>query len=360
MKKLAKLTAALALAAAAAAPALAAPETFVSTAPTPSRASRTATSATRPAQPLQQDHRQGRARQGRQDRLGRHRDRHQVGRYRLRRPSTSTYQGEDFLDTAKYPTATFKSTKVVFEGDKPVAIEGNLTLKGVTKPVTLTVTSFQAMPHPMMKKDAIGANAWTVVKRTDFNAGKYAPNVGDEVTHRHRHRSHQAVSHHRCAGPSGQHGQRHHHSAGRRAADECRQRGVMHSEFNHAPDAATHLFQIWIEPREKGIAPGYEQKTFPEAEKRGRLRLIASPDGADGSVTIHADASIYAGLFDADETVTLPLNPARKAYLHVAKGMVAVNGQNLQKGDAALLANESSLTLSNAQDAEVLFFDLAP
>ncbi len=137
-------------------------------------------------------------------------------------------------------------------------------------------------------------------------------------------------------------------------------RGVMHSEFNHAPDATTHLFQIWIEPQEKGIAPGYEQKTFIEADKRGRLRLIASPDGADGSVTIHADASIYAGLFDADETATLPLNPARKAYLHVAKGMVAVNGQNLQKGDAALLANESSLTLSNAQDAEVLFFDLAP
>ena len=137
-------------------------------------------------------------------------------------------------------------------------------------------------------------------------------------------------------------------------------RGVMHSEFNHAPDATTHLFQIWIEPREKGIAPGYEQKTFAEAEKRGRLRLIASPDGADGSVTIHADASIYAGLFDADETVTLPLNPARKAYLHVTKGIVAVNGQNLQKGDAALFANESSLTLSNAQDAEVLFFDLAP
>ncbi|MGB7501949.1 MAG: YceI family protein [Azonexus sp.] len=90
-------------------------------------------------------------------------------------------QGEDFLDTAKYPTATFKSTKVVFEGDKPVAIEGKLTLKGVTKPVTLTVTSFQAMPHPMTKKDAIGANAYTVVKRSEFNAGKYAPNVGDDV-----------------------------------------------------------------------------------------------------------------------------------------------------------------------------------
>ena len=90
-------------------------------------------------------------------------------------------QGEDFLDTAKYPTATFKSTKVLFEGDKPAKVEGNLTLKGVTKPVTLTVTSFQAMPHPMLKRDAIGANAWTVVKRSEFNAGKYAPNVGDEV-----------------------------------------------------------------------------------------------------------------------------------------------------------------------------------
>lgn len=91
-------------------------------------------------------------------------------------------QGEDFLDTAKYPTATFKSTAVRFEGDKPVAIDGNLTLKGVTRPVTLTVTSFQAMPHPMLKKDAIGANATTTVKRSDFNAGKYAPYVGDEVT----------------------------------------------------------------------------------------------------------------------------------------------------------------------------------
>jgi polyisoprenoid-binding protein YceI len=90
-------------------------------------------------------------------------------------------QGEDFLDTAKFPTATFKSTKVNFDGDKPASIEGQLTLKGVTKPVTLTVSSFQAMPHPMLKKDAIGANAWTVVKRSEFNAGKYAPYVGDEV-----------------------------------------------------------------------------------------------------------------------------------------------------------------------------------
>ena len=90
-------------------------------------------------------------------------------------------QGEDFLDAAKYPTATFKSTKVVFEGDKPAAVEGNLTIKGVTKPVTLTVTGFQSMPHPMMKKPAIGANAFTNVKRSEFNAGKYVPYVGDEV-----------------------------------------------------------------------------------------------------------------------------------------------------------------------------------
>jgi polyisoprenoid-binding protein YceI len=90
-------------------------------------------------------------------------------------------QAEDFLDTAKYPTATFKSTKVTFDGDKPATIEGDLTLKGVTKKVTLTVTRFLAMPHPMQKKDAIGADAYTVVKRTDFNMGKYAPNVSDEV-----------------------------------------------------------------------------------------------------------------------------------------------------------------------------------
>jgi len=91
-------------------------------------------------------------------------------------------QGEDFLDTGKFPTATFKSTKVVFEGDKPVSIDGDLTIKGITKPVTLTITSFVNMPHPMLNKDAIGANATAVIKRTEFNAGKFAPGVGDEVT----------------------------------------------------------------------------------------------------------------------------------------------------------------------------------
>lgn len=97
-------------------------------------------------------------------------------------PFNGHIQGEDFLDTAQFPTATFKSTKVNFDGDKPVSIEGDLTIKGITKPVTLTVTSFFNGPHPMMKKDAIGANATAVISRTAFNAGKYAPGVGDEVT----------------------------------------------------------------------------------------------------------------------------------------------------------------------------------
>lgn len=91
-------------------------------------------------------------------------------------------QGEDFLDTAKYPTATFKSTKVSFDGDKPATIDGELTIKGVTKPVTLKVNHFATMPHPMLKKETIGANASTVIKRSEFNAGKYAPHVGDDVT----------------------------------------------------------------------------------------------------------------------------------------------------------------------------------
>jgi redox-sensitive bicupin YhaK (pirin superfamily) len=136
--------------------------------------------------------------------------------------------------------------------------------------------------------------------------------------------------------------------------------GVRHSEFNHAPDATTRLFQIWITPRQQGITPGYEQKTSADAEKRGRLRLIASPDGADGSVTIHADAALYAGLLDGDAAVTLPLNPTRKAYVHLIRGSLAVNGKTLQPGDAALLADETSLTLNKANDAEVLVFDLAP
>jgi redox-sensitive bicupin YhaK (pirin superfamily) len=136
-------------------------------------------------------------------------------------------------------------------------------------------------------------------------------------------------------------------------------RGVMHSEFNHAPDATTHFLQIWILPERQGIDPGYEQKAFPDAEKRGRLRLVASPDGRDGSVTIHADASIRAGLFDRDERAELALDPRRLCYVHVARGAVSVNGTPLGAGDAAKLDGESRLVIDQGRDAEVLVFDLA-
>ncbi len=136
-------------------------------------------------------------------------------------------------------------------------------------------------------------------------------------------------------------------------------RGVQHSEFNHAADATTHFLQIWIEPNAKGIAPSYEQKTFADSEKRGVLRLVASPDGAQGSVTIHADAALYAGLLDGAESATLALNPARKGYVHLVSGALQVNGIALVTGDAVLIENEAELVLNNAKDAEVLVFDLA-
>jgi redox-sensitive bicupin YhaK (pirin superfamily) len=135
--------------------------------------------------------------------------------------------------------------------------------------------------------------------------------------------------------------------------------GVMHSEHNHAPHDTTHFFQIWIEPNAKGIAPGYEQKTFVDAEKRGRLRLVGSPDGAEGSVTLHAAAAMYAGLLDGAEVATLPLQPGRKAYVHLVRGTLDVNGQTLHEGDAAMLADEKMISLSSGKDAEVLVFDLA-
>jgi redox-sensitive bicupin YhaK (pirin superfamily) len=135
-------------------------------------------------------------------------------------------------------------------------------------------------------------------------------------------------------------------------------RGVMHSEFNHAPHDTTHFLQIWIEPAARGIEPGYEQKHFDADSKRGTLRLVASPDGRDGSVTIHADASIYGGLFDGTASVRRALDPARKAYVHVVRGSVTVNGQALQGGDALRLENESALTIEHGVDAELLVFDL--
>ena len=127
--------------------------------------------------------------------------------------------------------------------------------------------------------------------------------------------------------------------------------GVLHSEFNHAKDQATHFLQIWILPRHRGIEPGYEQKRFDEADKRGRLRLIASPDGADGSVTIHADAAIRAGLFDGAEAAQLALAPGRLTYVHVARGSVRVNDQPLQAGDAVTLSGEPLLQIAQGQGA---------
>jgi redox-sensitive bicupin YhaK (pirin superfamily) len=134
--------------------------------------------------------------------------------------------------------------------------------------------------------------------------------------------------------------------------------GVVHSEFNHEQYDTTHFLQIWIEPNQLGVPPGYEQKTFADAEKRGTLRLITSPDGANDSVSIHADARIYAGLFNGSESFTLSLNPMRKAYVHLVRGALLVNGQTLLAGDAAKLYGETQLTLREGKDAEVLVFDL--
>jgi len=136
-------------------------------------------------------------------------------------------------------------------------------------------------------------------------------------------------------------------------------RGVMHSEFNHAKDRTTHFLQIWIEPNVTGIEPGYEQKRFADAEKRGKLRLVASPDGAEGSVRLHADARMYAGLFDGAERATMALDAKRPVYVHLVRGELSVNGTRLAAGDAARLQGENQLTLSDGKDAEVLVFDLA-
>jgi redox-sensitive bicupin YhaK (pirin superfamily) len=135
--------------------------------------------------------------------------------------------------------------------------------------------------------------------------------------------------------------------------------GIAHSEYNHAADKTTHFLQIWLLPSQKGITPGYEQKAFADADKRGRLRLVASPDGRDGSVTIHADASMYAGLFDADERAELALGPTRLAYAHLVRGEASVNGQTLQAGDAAQLDGEARLVIDRGRAAEVIVFDLA-
>ncbi|VVD86023.1 quercetin 2,3-dioxygenase [Pandoraea eparura] len=137
-------------------------------------------------------------------------------------------------------------------------------------------------------------------------------------------------------------------------------RGVAHSEFNHSPTAPVHFLQIWIVPNQAGIAPEYQQQRFTPEEKRGRLRLIISPDGSDNSLHIHQDARVYAGLFDGDESATLTLAPNRYAYVHVARGSVSLNGVALGEGDGVRVRDETALTLSKGNDAEVLVFDLRP
>jgi redox-sensitive bicupin YhaK (pirin superfamily) len=134
--------------------------------------------------------------------------------------------------------------------------------------------------------------------------------------------------------------------------------GVRHSEFNPSPDERVHLLQIWIEPRITGVRPSYEEKQFGAQDKKGRLRLIASPDGRDGSVTIHQDAYVLAALLDGADKVAHQLAPGRRAYVHVARGAVRVNGVSLKGGDGVKIENESAIEFKDAREAEVLLFDL--
>jgi hypothetical protein len=135
--------------------------------------------------------------------------------------------------------------------------------------------------------------------------------------------------------------------------------GVRHSEFNHAEGKETHFLQIWILPKEGGLASGYEQKHFTDDDKRGKLRLVGSPDGRDGAVTLHADASLYAGLFDGSERAELSLGAGRLGYVFLVRGELTVNGQSLSAGDALALRDEPGVVLEQGRDAEVLVFDLA-
>jgi redox-sensitive bicupin YhaK (pirin superfamily) len=135
-------------------------------------------------------------------------------------------------------------------------------------------------------------------------------------------------------------------------------RGVMHSEFNHSDKDPVHFLQIWIQPNVRGIESGYEEKHFNAEDKRGKLRLIASSDGRESSVVIHQDASVYAGLFDGNEEAKLTLAPERRAYVHLIRGSLNVNGVTLEGGDALKVSHESTVSLTQAKDAEVLVFDL--
>jgi redox-sensitive bicupin YhaK (pirin superfamily) len=135
--------------------------------------------------------------------------------------------------------------------------------------------------------------------------------------------------------------------------------GVTHSEKNHLQNEAAHFLQIWIMPNEHGLKPGYEQKMYSDEEKRGRLRLIASSDGRDGSVTVHQDTDLYAGLLDAGQEIAHSIAQGRHAWIQVARGMVTVNGQQLKQGDGASISEEQSLKVAGLEPSEILLFDLA-
>jgi redox-sensitive bicupin YhaK (pirin superfamily) len=135
--------------------------------------------------------------------------------------------------------------------------------------------------------------------------------------------------------------------------------GVMHSEYNRSPQDLVHFLQIWIEPNRRGVQPSYEQKRFGEDEKRGRLRLVASPDGAEGSVTIHQDAWVYASVMDGADRVVHALPAGHKAYVQVARGSIEFNGQHLGAGDGAKVIGERELRFEKAQQSELLLFDMA-
>lgn len=134
--------------------------------------------------------------------------------------------------------------------------------------------------------------------------------------------------------------------------------GVMHSEFNHASDKPVHFLQIWIQPNVKGVEPSYEEKHFDVASKQGRLRLLASPDGRGGSLSIHQDAYLYASILNDTTGLSHELAPARNAYVHVIRGHITVNGEQLSGGDALKITQETSVTLQEGRDAEILLFDL--
>ncbi|MGH8112990.1 MAG: pirin family protein [Rhodanobacteraceae bacterium] len=136
--------------------------------------------------------------------------------------------------------------------------------------------------------------------------------------------------------------------------------GVTHSEYNHSATGVTHFLQIWLIPDQLGLPPGYEQKRYDPAEERGRLRLIGSPDGQGGSITIHQDARVYAGVFEAAEHAQLPLAGKRLGYVHMVRGRAEVNGRRIGAGDALLYENEAQIDIRKGEAAEVLVFDLPP